>query len=84
MLKKYLGLIGIIISLFLLFIAATISPGGSLFDKNSAGFDWSKNFIGNLFGAKAVNRLENPFRIWVTFSFGNWNILPIKKIFNIS
>ncbi len=62
--KKHLVLIGIIISLFLLFIATTVYPGGSLFDKNSVGFSWSKNFISNLFGAKAVNGSDNPARIW--------------------
>jgi len=35
-----------------------------MFDKNSVGFDWSKNFISNLFGAKALNGAENPSRFW--------------------
>jgi len=62
--KKYLIPAGILISLLLLFIATTRYPGGSLFDRNSIGFDWSKNFISNLFGAKAVNGQDNPARIW--------------------
>lgn len=33
-------------------------------DQNSAGFDWSKNFISNLFAAKAINGAENTSRIW--------------------
>ena len=35
-----------------------------MFDKNSIGFDWSKNFISNLFATKAINGSENPGKIW--------------------
>jgi hypothetical protein len=45
-------------------IAISIYPGGSMFDKNSIGFDWTKNFISNLFETKALNGAENPSRIW--------------------
>ena len=45
-------------------IATLVYPGGSLLDKNSTGFDWSKNFISNLFAAKAINGSENTSRIW--------------------
>lgn len=64
MLKKYAVLLGIIISVLLLLIATMVYPGGSLSDKNSIGFSWSKNFISNLFAAKAVNGADNPSRIW--------------------
>ena len=64
MLKKYSVLILIPVAVVLLFIATLVYPGGSLFDANSVGFDWSKNFISNLFGAKAVNGLNNPARVW--------------------
>lgn len=64
MIKKYAVLIGIVISLTLMLIAISIYPGGSMFDKNSVGFDWTKNFISNLFTAKALNGAENPSRIW--------------------
>ena len=64
MLKKYSVLLGVIISVFLLFIATMVYPGGSLFDKKAVGFDWSKNFISNLFSAKAVNGQDNPSRFW--------------------
>lgn len=53
-----------IISVILIVIAALAYPGGSLLDKNSVGFGWSKNFISNLFEAKAINGSENPGRIW--------------------
>lgn len=64
MLKKYSVLIGIMVSLSLLSIAMMVYPGGSVFDKNSVGFDLTKNFISNLFGAKALNGSDNPARYW--------------------
>jgi hypothetical protein len=62
--KKYSVLICFVISLILIVIAASLYPGGSLLDKNSIGFHWSKNFISNLFAAKALNGLDNPGRYW--------------------
>jgi hypothetical protein len=44
--------------------ATLLYPGGSILDKNSVGFDWSKNFFSNLFLAKALNGTVNPLRIW--------------------
>jgi len=65
MIKKYSVLICVVISVILLVIATLVYPGGSLIDKDSTGFDWSKNFISNLFAANAINGSENPSRIWV-------------------
>ncbi|TAE49792.1 MAG: hypothetical protein EAZ89_13565 [Bacteroidetes bacterium] len=62
--KKYSVVICLVISAILMVIATSMYPGGSLADKNSIGFDWSKNFFSNLFAAKAVNGLENPSNIW--------------------
>ena len=64
MIRKYSVLISVVISVILLVIATSVYPGGSLLDKNSTGFDWSKNFISNLFAAKAINGSENQARIW--------------------
>ncbi len=64
MIKKYSVLICLVTSLILIVIATTGYPGGSLLDKNSTGFDWSKNYLSNLFAAKAINGSENPGRIW--------------------
>lgn len=64
MVKKYSVLICMIISVILIVIAASVYPGGSLLDKNSIGFNWSENFISNLFAAKAINGSDNPGRIW--------------------
>lgn len=62
--QKYSVLICAIISVFFLVIATLVYPGGSILDKNSAGFDWSKNFFSNLFLEKALNGTMNPSRIW--------------------
>jgi hypothetical protein len=64
MLKKHSVLIGTTASLLLLYIAMMVYPGGSIFDKNAVGFDLTKNFISNLFGAKALNGSDNPARYW--------------------
>ncbi|WP_152561057.1 hypothetical protein [Flavobacterium sp. ASV13] len=62
--QKHSVLICLVISVILIVIATLLYPGGSLLDKNSIGFGWSKNFISNLFAAKAINGAENPGRIW--------------------
>jgi len=64
MIKKYSVLICIVISVILMVIATLAYPGGSLLDKNSTGFNWSKNFLSNLFATKAINGSENPGWIW--------------------
>ena len=64
MIKKYSVLICLVTSMVLIAVATFRYPGGSLLDKNSLGFHWSKNFISNLFAAKAINGTENPGRIW--------------------
>lgn len=64
MLKKYSVLAGVTVSVALLIIASFVYPGGSDFDKNATGFDWTKNYISNLFDAKAVNGSDNPSWIW--------------------
>ena len=64
MVKKYSVLICLVISVIFIIIATLVYPGGSLFDKNSIGFGWSKNFLSNLFAPKAINGSENPGRIW--------------------
>lgn len=62
--QKYSVLLCIIISVLFLVIATLLYPGGSILNKNSVGFDWSKNFFSNLFLAKALNGAINPSRIW--------------------
>ena len=90
MVKKYSVLICLVISVILIVIAASVYPGGSLLDKNSKGFDWSKNYISNLFAAKAINGSENPGRIWATIGmafhsigYGIFFINMSKKISSI-
>jgi hypothetical protein len=67
--------------------ATLLYPGGSIFDKKSIGFDWTKNFISNLFGERAINGAENPARIWAvvgmvfhSVGFGVFFINMSKKI----
>jgi hypothetical protein len=66
MIKKYSVLIGVVISLILILIAISVYPGGTMFNEYSVGFNWSKNFMSNLFGARALNGAENPSRIWAS------------------
>ena len=87
MMKQYSVLICILVSSVLLVIASLLYPGGSLLDKNSAGFDWSKNFISNLFLAKALNGEQNPARFWAiigmaihSIGYGIFYIHMSKKI----
>ena len=61
---KYSVLICVVISVVFLVIATLLYPGGSILNKNSVGFDWTKNFFSNLFLAKALNGTANPSRIW--------------------
>lgn len=75
------------VSVALIIVASQFYPGGSLIDKHSVGFDWSKNFISNLFEAKAINGQENPARIWAivgmvfqSFGYGIFFIRMSKKI----
>ena len=60
--KKYSVLICVVISVILMVIATSVYPGGSFLDKNSTGFDWSKNFFSNLFAEKAINGLETVLK----------------------
>jgi hypothetical protein len=85
--KKYSVLICVVISVILLFIATSVYSGGSIMDNNSIGFDWTKNFISNLFAAKAINGAENTSRIWAvtgmlfhTVGYGLFFIHMSKKI----
>jgi hypothetical protein len=64
MVKKYSVLICMVTSVILIVTATILYPGGSVLDKNSIGFDWTKNFLSNLFATKAINGSENPGWIW--------------------
>jgi hypothetical protein len=62
--KKYAVLICFVTSLILIVKATLLYPGGSMFDKNAIGFQWSKNFMSNLFQITAINGVANPGMIW--------------------
>ena len=87
MIRKYSVLLCVVISVILIVVASLLYPGGSLFDKNSEGFEWSKNFISNLFATKAINGSENPGKIWgligmafYSVGFGIFFIRMAKKM----
>ena len=89
MIKKYSVLICVVISVTLIVIATLVYPGGSFLDKNSTGFDWSKNTFSNLFAAKAINGSENSSRMWAivgmafhSVGYGLFFINMSKKISN--
>lgn len=63
MIQKYSVLLCIIISVILIITAAFLYPGGSILDNHSAGFDWTKNFISNLFAERAINGAPNTGRV---------------------
>lgn len=62
--RKYSVLISAVISILFLVTATLLYPGGSILDRNSVGFHWSKNFFSNLFLEQALNGRENPARVW--------------------
>ena len=74
MIKKHSVLIGLTISLIFLAIAISIYPGGTYQDKNSIGFNWTKNYICNLFEAKALNGSQNASRLWAYFGMFFYSI----------
>jgi hypothetical protein len=87
MIKKHLVLICLAASMLLIVIATLNYPGGSLPDKNSTGFQWSKNFLSNLFTATAINGSANPGWIWAligmafhSIGYGVFFINMSKKI----
>ena len=64
MIKKHLVIIGIVISLIFIIIAISSYPGGTYQDKNSIGFDWTRNYFSNLFETKAINGSQNSSIIY--------------------
>jgi len=74
MFKKYAVLLGITISIVLFLIAISLYPGGTYQDKNTVGFDWTKNYICNLFEAKALNGSQNTSRIYAFFAMFIYSI----------
>ncbi len=63
-LKKYPVLLGIVLSLALLFISTTQYSGGSQADAKSIGFSWRHNYLSNLLNPIAVNGSANSAQAW--------------------
>lgn len=75
-LKKYEVLLSLAIASILILIATLQYAGGTIQDKNTIGFDWSRNFFSNLFQENSLNGLPNLGRIWaisgmIFYSLGN-------------
>ncbi|MEI8272924.1 MAG: hypothetical protein WCG08_09905 [Paludibacter sp.] len=82
--KKYLVIIGIIISLIFIIIAISSYPGGTYQDKNSIGFDWTRNYFSNLFETKAINGSQNPSLIYAYIGVFIYSITCTVFFFNMS
>lgn len=64
MLRKYSVLLATGIALLLLLVATYHYPGGSQFDKSSIGYNWSTNYLCNLFSENAENGATNDSKPW--------------------
>jgi hypothetical protein len=60
--KRHLPLIGILVSVVLFALSGSYYPGGTSDSPDSAGYDWSRNFISTLFAPIALNGAANPAR----------------------
>lgn len=67
--------------------SSLLYPGGSLLDENSIGFNWTENFISNLFAEKAINGSDNLSRNWAlsamlfhSLAYGIFFINTSKKL----
>lgn len=84
MIKKYSVLLCLVASVVFIVIASLNYPGGSLFNKNSAGFQWSKNFMSNLFATKAINGTDNPGWVWALIGMAFHSVGYGLFFFNMS
>jgi hypothetical protein len=84
MMKKYSVVIGLTISMLLFTTAVWIYPGGTYQDKNTVGFNWTENYISNLFEATALNGSENSSRTWAYFGVFFYSITCAVSFVNMS
>jgi hypothetical protein len=84
MMKKYSVVIGLTISMLLFTTAVWIYPGGTYQDKNTVGFNWTENYISNLFEATALNGSENSSRTWAYFGVFFYSITCAVFFVNMS
>lgn len=56
------GQTGILLFIFLYFLATKFYPGGSNADPAAVGFDWARNYWCDLLGAESKKELPNPAR----------------------
>lgn len=84
MIKKYLVLTGIAISVSLLVIATLNYPGGTDQNMKTLGFSWSENFFSNLFKENALNGATNNARIWAIISMFFYSFSCALFFYNFS
>ena len=84
MIKKYLVLTGIAISVSLLIIATLNYPGGTDQNMNTLGFSWSENFFSNLFKENALNGATNSAKIWAIISMFFYSFSCALFFYNFS
>ena len=84
MIQKHSVLIGLTISLILLAIAVAVYPGGTYENPNSIGFDWTRNYISNLFQTTALNGSPNSSRFWAYFGMFFYTISCALFFVNMS
>jgi hypothetical protein len=84
MMRKYSVVIGLTISMLLFTTAVWIYPGGTYQDKNTVGFNWTENYISNLFEATALNGSKNSSRTWAYFGVFFYSITCAVFFVNMS
>jgi hypothetical protein len=57
--KRQFPLICVLLGFALILVATRFYPGGTLDDPTAVGFDWSRNYLTNLFRPSALNGLKN-------------------------
>ena len=60
---KHLPLVGVVLAVCILAVAASRYPGGTTDSIESVGYDWARNTLSSLFQPKALNGSPNSARI---------------------
>ena len=64
MAKQNVPLICVVLALALVLVATCLYPGGTLGYPRAVGFDWSRNYLTQMFRPVAVNGQPNTARPW--------------------
>ncbi len=66
--KKHFVLLGLLISIGCMVVAAYYYPGGTQSDHATTGYRWTENYLTHLLGEKALNGMDNKGRHWAVAS----------------